>query len=134
MSQENVAIVRRGYEHFVTAGDFREEIITPDFVWDMSKFGGWPERQIYEGLEGAREFMRDWTDAWDDWTLELEDLHDAGGDKVVAVLRQHGRSKTTGLIVEMTFAQVWTLRDGKQARMEMYAEPAEALAAVGLQE
>jgi hypothetical protein len=34
----------------------------------------------------------------------------------------------------MHFAQVWTLRDGKQSRMEMYASPGEALEAVGLSE
>ena len=32
----------------------------------------------------------------------------------------------------MHFAQVWTLRDGEQLRMEMYADPQEALDAVGL--
>ena len=36
--------------------------------------------------------------------------------------------------VEMSFAEVWTLRDGKQARMEMYSDPQEALKAVGLSE
>jgi ketosteroid isomerase-like protein len=34
--------------------------------------------------------------------------------------------------VDMSFAQVWTLRDGKQTRMEMYSDPNEALKAVGL--
>jgi ketosteroid isomerase-like protein len=33
----------------------------------------------------------------------------------------------------MCFAQVWTVRDGKEIRMEMYADPAEAIEAVGLQ-
>jgi ketosteroid isomerase-like protein len=32
----------------------------------------------------------------------------------------------------MSFAMVWTLRDGKHARMEMYSDPGEALKAVGL--
>jgi hypothetical protein len=32
----------------------------------------------------------------------------------------------------MLFGQVWTMRDGKQARMEMYSKPDEALKAVGL--
>ena len=36
--------------------------------------------------------------------------------------------------VEMSFAQVWTLRDGKQARTEVYSERAEALKAAGLSE
>jgi ketosteroid isomerase-like protein len=48
------------------------------------------------------------------------------------VLRQHGISKATGLPVEMTFGQVWTVRDGRESRIEMYADPAEALAAAGL--
>jgi ketosteroid isomerase-like protein len=61
-------------------------------------------------------------------------LHDAGGDKVVGVLRQRGRSKTTGVPVDMLYAQVFTIRDGKQTRMEMYSDPDEALKAVGLAE
>ena len=71
--------------------------------------------------------------AWDDWELEVQELHDAG-DRVVAVLRQRGRSKTSGMQVEMAFAQVWTLRDGLQSRMEMYSDPTEGLRAVGLAE
>jgi ketosteroid isomerase-like protein len=131
MSEANVEVIRRGYEHFAATGDMHGEITTPDFVWDMSKFRGWPEQQTYEGVEGARSFLRDWTEAWDDWSIELVELHDAG-EQVVAVMHQRGRSKTTGLDVDMSFAQVWTVRDGKQARMEMYAEAAEALEAVGL--
>jgi ketosteroid isomerase-like protein len=106
--------------------------MTPDFVWDMSNFLGWPEQQVYEGVEGTLSFLRNWTAAWDDWELEVDALHDAG-DRVVAVMRQRGRSKATGMPVEMSFAMVWTLRDGKQARMEMYSDPGKALNAVGLE-
>ena len=133
MSQENVEIVKRGFNHFQTTGDFLEEIIAPDFVWDMSKFTGWPEQQVYDGLEGARTFIRDWTDAWDEWEIEVESFHDAG-ERVLVIVRQRGRSKTTGMPVDMLFAQVFTLRDGLETRMEMYADPAEALKAVGLEE
>jgi hypothetical protein len=34
----------------------------------------------------------------------------------------------------MRFAQVWTFRDGVVARMEIYADRAEALAGAGLRE
>jgi len=132
MSEENVEVVRRGYEHFGATRDFREDVIHRDFVWDMSTFRGWPERKTYPGLEGAREFIADWTDSWEDWELDLEELLDAGGDRVLAILHQRGRSKATGLTVEMDFAQLWTVRDGKQVRMEMYADPAEAREAAGL--
>ena len=133
MSQENVEIVRRGYEQFAATGDFLAINTTVDFVWDMSKFRGWPEQQTYDGVEGARAFHRAWLEAWDDWELEVEAFHDAG-DKVVAIVRQRGKSKTSGVPVDMAFGQVWTFRDGKSARMEMYADPVEALEAVGLSE
>ena len=133
MSQENVEIVRGAYERFATTGRSDPDIATPDFVWDMSNFHGWPEQQVYEGVEGAETFLSDWTSAWDDWELELEGLRDAG-DKVLALVRQRGRSKAAGMPVDMSFAQVWTLRDGKEARMEMYSDPSEALKAVGLEE
>ena len=65
--------------------------------------------------------------------IEIEALHDAG-DKVVAVARTRGLAKATGMAVELSIAMVWTLRGGRQTRMEMYADPAEALKAVGLAE
>ena len=100
---------------------------------DMSNFHGWPEQQVYAGADGARTFLREWMDAWEDWELEIDALHDAG-ERVVALLRQRGTSKAAGMPVEMFFAQVWTLRDGKEARMDMYSDPDEALEAAGLRE
>ncbi len=129
MSQTNVDNLSRAYERFIATGEFSGDF-APDFVWDMSTFQGWPERQTYEGVEGAREFMADWLEAWEDWQLEVEELLDAGDD-VVALLRQRGRSKATGLLVDMEFAQVWTFRDGAQARMRMFASREEALEAAG---
>jgi ketosteroid isomerase-like protein len=131
MSQTNVELVRSAYESFERTGQFAAHLATADFVWDMSKFSGWPEQQLYEGAEGAEQFLREWVAAWEDWRLELEALHDAG-DRVVTIVRQHGRSRTTGMPVDMHFAQVWSLRDGTMARMEMYADTEEALRAVGL--
>ena len=132
MSQENVEIVAQGYARFAETGELNEEGTHPDFVWDMSTFAGWPERQTYEGTDGAGEFLASWTEPWDDWDLEIEELIDAGGDEVIAVIRQHGTSKSTGLEVDMQFAQLWTIRDGKYLRMRMYADPAEAKRAAGL--
>jgi ketosteroid isomerase-like protein len=131
MSAENVEIVRRGYESFLATGEPTVDLQAPDFVWDMSTFGNWPEQQEYAGPEGVREFLNDWVGAWEDWKLEVRELIDAGDD-VVAIVHQSGRSKTTGLEVDMDFAQVWTVKDGLQTRMRMYADPDEALRAVGL--
>jgi ketosteroid isomerase-like protein len=131
MSREDLEEVRRGYELFAQTGKFEPDIVTDDFVWDMSHFAGWPEQQLYVGVDGAQSFLDEWVAAWDDWQLDLEALHDGGG-KIVAVMRQRGRSKTTGMPVNMLFAQVWTMHEGKRSRMEMYSDPDEALRAAGL--
>src|SRR4051812_39757612 len=129
MSQENVELMRRGFEHWIATGEL---IAYPDLVWDVSNLG-WPDQQIYLGVEGARQFNAEWADAWDGWQVEVEEYIDAG-ERVVVVLRQQGRSKATGIPVNMRFAQVWTFRDGRAIRMEMYASPDAALEAVGLSE
>jgi ketosteroid isomerase-like protein len=90
------------------------------------------ERQVYVGAQGADDFFAEWGSAWDDWEVEIEALHDLG-DKVPAIVKQRGRSKLSGIPAEMQIAHVWTFRDRKYTRMEMYADPAEALKAVGLE-
>ena len=127
MSQENVENIRRGYEHFLATREIRAH---PDLIWDVSNLG-WPDQQIYRGPEGAMQFNAEWAAAWDDWEMVPEDYIDAG-ERVVVILIQRGRSKATGIPVEMRFAQVWTLRDGQGVRMQLYASVEEALQAVGL--
>ena len=133
MSQENVELVRGGYEWFRANGRFPGHLSTPDFVWDMSNFRGWPEQQVYEGAQGVEDFFAEWGSAWDDWEVGVEALHDLG-NQVLAIVRQRGTSKLNGMVVEMPLAQLWTFREGRQSRMEMYSDPREALEAVGLEE
>jgi hypothetical protein len=47
---------------------------------------------VHHGVEAMRSFLSDWLETWDEWELEVGELHDAG-DKVVTVLRQRERSK-----------------------------------------
>ena len=95
MSQENVETARRAYAHFKRTGDVLGEMFHPEYVLDMSNFRGWPDRQTYRGVGELRTFLAAWLEAWDDYEFEVEELHDAG-DKVVAVLRESGRSKGGG--------------------------------------
>ena len=131
MSQENVDLIRTGYEHFRCTGQPQWELWDEEFVWDMSTFPGWPEKQTYHGREGYTEFMDAWLSAWNEWDFEAVEFIDAG-DEVVQVARQRGKAKAGGPGVEMVFAQVWTIREGKVMQMRMYPSKAEALEAVGL--
>ena len=45
-----------------------------------------------------------------------------------------GRGKGSGAPVEVTFAQLWSMRDGKAVGLRDYATKSEALEAVALRE
>jgi ketosteroid isomerase-like protein len=132
VSQENVETLRDAYEWVRVNGRFPAHLAVPDFVWDMSHFHGWPDQQVYEGVQGAEDFFADWGSVWDAWEPAVEGLHDVG-DKVVAILRVRGRSKMSATPIEMSMAHVVTFRGDKQARTDNYSDPREALKAVGLE-
>src|SRR5215208_2094955 len=133
MSHANVEIVRRGYEHVKVTGELRAGIVHPDFVWDMAMFAAGPSRRPIRASRAECSSSQTGASRGRNGNLSSRSCA-TRRDRVVAVLRQRGRSKATGLPAEMHFAQVWTPRDGKQFRMEMYPSPREALEAVGLRE
>jgi len=132
MSQENVDLLRRGYEHVVRTGELLGEICHADVVWDTTTFApsGLNLKKCV-GLDETNSWLAQWTEAFESWSLDVEEVFDAG-DQMVVFVRQHAKARQGGPEVEMPFAQVWTFRDGLVARMEMYFDRSEALAAAGL--
>jgi ketosteroid isomerase-like protein len=126
-----VPMVLQAYKVFQETRTFLTEWYTDDFVWDMSTFDGWPEKREYVGVDGVQEFVDTWTENWEDWRFQVRDLVEAPGGEIVAILHQQARAKESGVDVDMTLACVWEFRDDKFSRQSMYADPAQALAAVG---
>jgi ketosteroid isomerase-like protein len=133
MSQENVEWLRAGYDHTARTGELQREGVHPEFVWDMTTFRGAILPGHYGGVDGANRFLAEWREGFEHWSLDIEELVDAG-DQVIAVVRQRGKAKQGGPDVEMRFAMVWTFRDGLAVRMEMHASRNEALEAAELRE
>jgi ketosteroid isomerase-like protein len=131
VSRERLETVQRVYERFAATGELPEDSFEPDYVWDMSTFRGWPERQRYAGVDGAKEFLGDWIGMWDDWEATIEEIHDLG-DRVLIVAYQRGCAKTTGVPLDMRYGQIWIFRGERLIRTQSYADPAEAKAAVEL--
>jgi ketosteroid isomerase-like protein len=132
MSQENVEVVRRSFEAF-QRGDYEAamDALDPRIEYDLTHF---PDGQVYLGHDGVREAFRIWLGTWNDYRQELDELIDLGNDDVLAVVREFGRGKASGIEVERPTAGVWTLRDGKAIRIRFYPGKAEALEAAGLRE
>jgi ketosteroid isomerase-like protein len=145
MSRRDVEIVRGLLGPF-EQGDivplFRDEAIsaaitaatapffTPDFecVFVREDVG----RAAYWGLDGLRDAWLDWLSPWESYRAEIEDVIDARDGRVVVLSRDYARPKGTDAEVYFIGAPVWTVRDGKIARIEFYWNRAEGLQAAGL--
>ena len=132
-------IVRRAWEEFqagMERGDpgavFDSGGVAEDFEWILDEqISG---QSVWRGREGFAEFIRTWTAEFDDWSIRLERLIDAGNDRVVALTVQTATGKGSGVPVDMYIGQVVELEDGRQVRLTNYLSHAEALEAAGLSE
>jgi ketosteroid isomerase-like protein len=134
MSEENVEIVRRALEvQFGSGAAFDLGLLADDFEWILvpEPFEG---RSVWRGREEWGEFVRLWTQDFDDFSFQVVRVIDAGGDRVVALLHQSGIGKESGVPVEWDNGVVFELRDGRVIRATNYLSHAEALEAAGLQE
>jgi ketosteroid isomerase-like protein len=144
MSQENVEIVmglqRDPDDDFVQL--LRDDGMWAQLVQDVAPFvhpaaetarPGLPGGNTYTGLDGFRESWLDWLAPYAEYRTTVEEAIDCG-ERVVLLQRSSGRLAGSTKEVKLAPAVVYTVRDGKIARFEPYADRAEALKAVGLRE
>jgi ketosteroid isomerase-like protein len=131
MSQDNVEIVRRMWEAFLGEDPVRGLwFCDPEIEWDGTNL---PDGKIARGHEAIVEHVMSWAEMWDDWRMESERFIDAGGDQVILIFRELGRSES-GLQLDERHAELYTVRDGKIVHRKGFSDPDEALEAAGLSE
>jgi len=135
VSQENVEVVRELYEAF-NRGELDAYLwmLDPDFVWqgpqEIPDLAG-----TYRGAEGVRRYLSELMEVFNDYRMVPEEFIDAGGEQVLVLAREGGRGKGSGIAVQTNpTGHLWTIRDGRPARLESYWERTNALRAVGLAE
>jgi ketosteroid isomerase-like protein len=128
----NVERVLKGYAAFNRRDiDAALDGMSPDIVWlgpDVLPEG---EREFH-GHDGVVEFWGMWHETFEEFNAEIEETIEEG-DKVMAMVRMHGRHRSSGAdIVTPSFPHVWTIRGEEVVRMEMLPNRAAGLAALGL--
>jgi ketosteroid isomerase-like protein len=131
MSQENVEIVRAAIDAF-NRGDvdaaFKDVI--PDFEYDQTRAVGM-DRGVFD-LEGFRSLLVTFTDSWESFAIDADELIDAE-ESVVMPFTNVARGRD-GIEVQARGTWVWTIHDGSIVRACLYQDRQEALEAAGLQE
>jgi uncharacterized protein len=131
MSQENVEIVQRGYDHFNRTGEPDFSLLDPDVLLDTSNAAF--VRGQFRGHDGFREWLATQRDMWKSQRMEPEELIPIGDDRVIVCLRVVGVGRD-GIETVAHFANVTTLRSGRVTYVKVFLTKAEALEAVGLSE
>lgn len=131
MSQQSVELVRGAIEAF-NSGELQRVLATlrPDFEGRVAPELS-AEPDTYRGHEGIERYFESFREAFERITFAAEELVDAG-DAVVVAMRMTAVGKLTGIEVEQRNAGVWTVLDGKVARVDTYASFSDALRAAGL--
>jgi ketosteroid isomerase-like protein len=135
MSRENVEWARKSFEAYVTGGvEAFLEFVAPDGVWyPAPEFIEAPE---YRGHDGVRFLFSVFTDTFDDWTIDLVEVRDAG-DSVVALAEHGGKIKGTDTPLRQPMGIVlsdFRQRPVQARRVHFFQTWREALEAAGLSE
>ena len=134
MSQENVEIVRKVVAAWNTGG---LESILPlcpeDVVWHP--FPEWPDgAEPRTGHDGVRELMNAWTDNFDEYTVDVQEVRDLG-DRALVLGAMAGRIKGSGVPIRQPLGWVASdFRNGQIGEAHFFLTWKEALEAAGLSE
>jgi len=88
----------------------------------------------YRGHAGMREWWADTRETFESFHLEVDDLRDLGGDRVLALGTLRVRGQGSGVDAAFPSGTVATLRDGRILALKDYGDRAKALQAAGLSE
>jgi ketosteroid isomerase-like protein len=129
VASDNLEIIKRGLEAFNAEGvDGLLPYIDPEFeATTPPNLASEPD--TYRGHDGIRRWFDSFYEVMDDIRWEMHGVERQVGEKVVVQFTLRARGKTTGLDFGQDAVMVWTLRDGRAIRVELFETVDEALAA-----
>jgi ketosteroid isomerase-like protein len=130
MSQENVELVRRGFE-MLNAGEPDFSIYHPALVYHPR--GDEPDPSPHIGREAFERLALGFLEAFPNLVFEVKELIDAD-DLVIASTVAHAQGGASGADVTDAYVFVYKLRHGLVTEGWEYRTREEALEATGLQE
>jgi ketosteroid isomerase-like protein len=132
MSQADIETLRVGYEA-VSRGD-----------WDAATRFANPEFELrtadrvvnpgtYRGPDEVRRFFEDQFAPFEEVVVEPQEFFERG-DQIVAFVRTRLRPTGSSAVVENRIGHLWTMREGKATRLQVFPRREDALEAAGLRE
>lgn len=129
MRPSNVEVVRAVVAAF-NGGDFTAamEMCTDDVEFDWSR--RMLDGEVFKGREQLRRFMQGTMEIFDEIHIPDDELTDLGDNVVLLAGTARFKGHASGLDVEASAANLWTVRDGRVSRFRFYQTKEDALADV----
>jgi ketosteroid isomerase-like protein len=127
----DVAQLFRNDAAWATLASRLAPVLAPDFECVTRGFPG-NDGATAAGLEGLRAKFLEWLEPWEHYRTEIEEAIDAG-DRVILLVRDFGRRTREAHELLLSSGAVWTVADGRVARVEFCANRAIAFEAAGLE-
>jgi ketosteroid isomerase-like protein len=129
MPQANLEVVQAVLDAYFRGDEpAMLELVSSDVI--VTQFPDQADVRDYHGHEGYEHVMNDWIGTWDDWSIEILSTREVG-DLVFVAARQQGRGRASGAPMEGDATFVFTVREGKIARWQMFRSEQQALEATG---
>jgi ketosteroid isomerase-like protein len=90
------------------------------------------DRGTNRGPEEVARSFEDFFEPYEEVEVEPERFFERG-DRIVVFFLQRARPRGSSGVVEVRAAHLWTVRDGRACRLEIFPERRRALQAAGLQ-
>lgn len=132
MSQENVERVKEIIEAFVS-GDLRTALRDAHTGMRTHRLAPLPDPRTYRGPAGMLMAWGEWTAPYEELKLTVGELIEAD-HHVIAEIRQHGRRKDSGEVVDEQFWFVYTFVEGELVQQDMLASKRQALRGLAMLE
>ena len=130
MSRSDIETLRLGYEAF-SRGDWETAFgaAHPDLEFKTADRVTNPG--TYRGLEEIKRFFEDLFEPFEEVVAEPQEFFERG-DLIVVFVLVRSRPRGSSAVVENRIGHLWTMRDGKVVRFEIFPERERALEAAGL--
>ena len=134
MSEENVELAHRAHDAF-NRRDLDGFLALMDAEVELTtRFMELEGDRSYRGHDGVREWWRSLLGIFPDFSSEVLEVRDLGGDSVIVAVRVCGHGGEGGTPFEEVLWQACQVRQGKATWWRNFGSEAEALEAAGLRE
>jgi ketosteroid isomerase-like protein len=125
----NLDVARRAF------ADLRSRRFDGD-AWDpdveVINAEGWVIETAYHGHDGLGRWWEDLAEAFGDFDIELEEVTEVDGERVLTTQRFVGHFRTTDIPFDGQWASILTIRDGRVVRAQGFLSKRRAMRAAGI--